>query len=74
MSSDSQGLLMLLFQESLGGNAITLMFALVSPVDKTHQENVNTMNLAQFAKAVKNKVKLNLVCNSLNFYWKIEKM
>lgn len=47
-------------QESLGGNAITLIFALVSPVDKAHQENVNTLQVAQFAKNVRNKVKLNL--------------
>ncbi|XP_052792846.1 chromosome-associated kinesin KIF4-like [Mya arenaria] len=47
-------------QESLGGNSITVMFALVSPVDKAHQDNLNTLTLAQYAHAVKNKVKLNL--------------
>ncbi|XP_060556086.1 chromosome-associated kinesin KIF4-like [Ruditapes philippinarum] len=47
-------------QESLGGNAISLLFALVSPLDKSGQENTNTMQVAQFAKNVKNRVKLNL--------------
>jgi len=55
-------------QESLGGNAITLMFALVSPVDKAHTDNVNSLNLAQYAKAVKNKVKLNLVGLKLQYF------
>lgn len=47
-------------QESLGGNAISLMFVCVSPVDKAHQENINTLTLGQYARNIKNKVKLNL--------------
>ncbi|KAH3830071.1 chromosome-associated kinesin KIF4-like [Dreissena polymorpha] len=47
-------------QESLGGNAITTMMATVSPLDKAQQESVNTLTLSQYARAVKNKVKLNL--------------
>ncbi|KAL4230287.1 hypothetical protein ACF0H5_010672 [Mactra antiquata] len=47
-------------QESLGGNAITVLFALVSPLDKFHQENITTLQVSQFAKNVKNRVKLNL--------------
>ena len=48
-------------QESLGGNAITIMFATLSPDNKSHQDNLHTLQLAVMAKNVKNKVKMNLV-------------
>lgn len=48
-------------QESFGGNAITMMFATLSPDNKAHQENLHTLQLAVMAKNIKNKVKLNLV-------------
>lgn len=47
-------------QESLGGNAITLMFATLSPDNKSHQDSLHTLQLAAMAKNIKNKVKMNL--------------
>ncbi|KAK3099844.1 hypothetical protein FSP39_010656 [Pinctada imbricata] len=47
-------------QESLGGNAVTMLFAVVSPVDKAHTETVNTLQYASYAKSAKNHVKANM--------------
>ncbi|XP_076117054.1 kinesin-II 85 kDa subunit-like [Mytilus galloprovincialis] len=47
-------------QESLGGNAVTMVFAVVSPVDKSAQETMTTLQYAQYAKNTKNHVKMNL--------------
>ncbi|KAK2186973.1 hypothetical protein NP493_183g04000 [Ridgeia piscesae] len=50
-----------LLQESLGGNAITLMFATISPADKSSHESLETLQNARRAnRSVKNHVKVNL--------------
>ncbi|XP_069129785.1 chromosome-associated kinesin KIF4B-like isoform X2 [Argopecten irradians] len=49
-----------LLQESLGGNAVTMMFAVVAPTDRTHQETYNTLQYASYAKSIKNHVKMNM--------------
>ncbi|XP_021340349.1 kinesin-like protein KIF21A [Mizuhopecten yessoensis] len=49
-----------LLQESLGGNAVTMMFAVVAPTDRTHQETFTTLQYASYAKSVKNHVKMNM--------------
>ncbi|XP_062568662.1 chromosome-associated kinesin KIF4A-like [Saccostrea cucullata] len=47
-------------QDSFGGNTVTLMFAVVSPVDKAHKESLTTLQYASYAKSAKNHVKANL--------------
>lgn len=47
-------------QDSLGGNSVTLIFAVVSPVDKAHKDTLNTLQYASYAKSTKNHVKANL--------------
>lgn len=47
-------------QESLGGNAVTMVFAVVSPVDKAVQDTMTTLQYSQYAKNTKNHVKMNL--------------
>ncbi|KAI0227726.1 Kinesin-like protein KIF13A [Lamellibrachia satsuma] len=50
-----------LLQESLGGNAITLMFATISPADKCGHESLETLQNARRAgRSVKNHIKVNL--------------
>ncbi|XP_041358432.1 chromosome-associated kinesin KIF4-like [Gigantopelta aegis] len=49
-----------LLQDSLGGNALCLFFALVSPVDKSYQETLSTLQYATFARTIKNHVKMNM--------------
>lgn len=48
-----------LLQDSLGGNAKTLMFAAIGPVDYNFDETVNTLRYANRAKNIKNKPKVN---------------
>ena len=52
-----------LLQDSLGGNSRTLMIACASPCDVDFVETLNTLNYANRAKNIKNKVQF---CN--NFY------
>jgi len=42
-------------QDSLGGNARTVMICCVSPSEACARETMNTLNFARRAKAVKNK-------------------
>ncbi|CAM9564836.1 unnamed protein product, partial [Phaeothamnion confervicola] len=48
-----------LLQESLGGNAQTLMVAAVSPADYNYDETVSTLRYAQRAKSIENSVVRN---------------
>ena len=58
-----------ILKDSLGGNAITLMFACISPADICLDETINTLNYASFAKSVKIAPSINLINNNnLDFY------
>ncbi|GIQ79773.1 kinesin-like protein [Kipferlia bialata] len=48
-----------LLQDSLGGNAKTLMVANVSPAESNYNETYGTLRYANQAKAIKNKPKIN---------------
>lgn len=48
-----------LLQDSLGGNAKTLMFAAIGPADYNFDETINTLRYANRAKNIKNKPKVN---------------
>ncbi|EKM55284.1 uncharacterized protein PHACADRAFT_184096 [Phanerochaete carnosa HHB-10118-sp] len=48
-----------LLQDSLGGNAHTLMIACVSPAEWNANETVNTLKYANRARNIKNRVTLN---------------
>jgi len=48
-----------LLEDSLGGNAKTLMFAAVGPADYNYDESLNTLRYANRAKNIKNKPKVN---------------
>merc|ERR1711988_1303926 len=48
-----------LLQESLGGNARTVMLAAVSPADKNRDETESTLRYAKRAKLIQNKVVKN---------------
>ncbi|GMH47768.1 hypothetical protein TrRE_jg1943 [Triparma retinervis] len=48
-----------LLQESLGGNASTLMVAALSPADYNHDETLTTLQYARRVKMVENKVEKN---------------
>ena len=45
-----------LLQDSLGGNARTVMIACVSPADSSIEETLNTLKYASSARNIKNKV------------------
>ncbi|XP_033124252.1 kinesin-like protein KIF3B [Anneissia japonica] len=48
-----------LLQDSLGGNAKTLIFAAVSPADSSYNETVSTLKMAQTCHNITNNVKKN---------------
>jgi hypothetical protein len=48
-----------LLQDSLGGNARTLMIATISPASYNYDETVSTLRYANRAKNIKNKPKIN---------------
>jgi myosin heavy subunit len=48
-----------LLQDSLGGNAKTVMVANLGPADYNYDETVNTLRYANRAKSIKNKPKIN---------------
>jgi kinesin family protein 3/17 len=48
-----------LLQDSLGGNAKTLMVATVSPADDNYEESLSTLRYANRAKSIKNKPVVN---------------
>jgi hypothetical protein len=48
-----------LLQDSLGGNAKTIMVATIGPASYNYEETVNTLRYANRAKNIKNKPKIN---------------
>lgn len=50
-----------LLQDSLGGNATTLMIACVSPAEHNLPETINTLQYANRARNIKNKIEKNEV-------------
>ncbi|EDQ89939.1 uncharacterized protein MONBRDRAFT_16629 [Monosiga brevicollis MX1] len=48
-----------LLQDSLGGNAKTLMIATFGPADYNYEETISTLRYADRAKRIKNKPKIN---------------
>lgn len=46
-------------QDSLGGNAKTVMIANVGPADYNHEETLSTLRYAARAKFIKNKPRVN---------------
>lgn len=48
-----------LLQDSLGGNAKTLMIANVGPASYNYDETINTLNYASRARCIKNRPRLN---------------
>jgi hypothetical protein len=50
-----------MLQDSLGGNARTLMIACVSPSDDSFEETLNTLRYANRAKKIKNRPLVNVV-------------
>ena len=48
-----------LLQESLGGNARTIMIANVGPASFNYEETMSTLRYAYQAKKIKNKPKIN---------------
>ncbi|KAJ3161699.1 hypothetical protein HDU86_006469 [Geranomyces michiganensis] len=48
-----------MLQDSLGGNSQTLMLACVSPSDTNYAETLNTLNYANRARNIKNRVVIN---------------
>ena len=51
--------ILFLFQDSLGGNARTLMIACLSPSDTNHEESLSTLKYAHNAKFIKNRPVIN---------------
>ena len=51
--------LTMLLADSLGGNALTLMIACISPCDNNYEENVSTLDYANRARAIKNEAVTN---------------
>ena len=49
-----------LLQDSLGGNAHTLMIACISPADFNWNESINTLRYADRARKIKNVVSVNI--------------
>lgn len=49
-----------LLQDSLGGTARTLLIACVSPASTSREETIGTLRYAARAKAIKNKLKVNV--------------
>ena len=52
-------LIFILLQDSLGGNARTLMIACLSPTDTNHEESLSTLKYAHNAKFIKNRPVIN---------------
>lgn len=48
-----------LLQDSLGGNSVTLLVAAMSPATVNYEESLSTLQFADRAKNIKNKVKVN---------------
>lgn len=54
-----------LLQDSLGGNARTLLVACVSPADTSREETLGTLRYAERAKSIKNRPKVNTEVDSV---------
>lgn len=54
-----------LLQDSLGGNARTLLIACVSPADSSREETLGTLRYAARAKCIRNKPRVNVDANSV---------
>lgn len=54
-----------LLQDSLGGNARTLLVACVSPADTSREETLGTLRYAERAKCIKNRPKVNTEADSV---------
>ncbi|CDF37548.1 Kinesin-like protein [Chondrus crispus] len=54
-----------LLQDSLGGNARTLLVACVSPADTSREETLGTLRYAETAKCIRNKPKVNTEADSV---------
>ena len=52
-------ILFISLQDSLGGNARTLMIACLSPSDTNHEESLSTLKYAHNAKFIKNRPVIN---------------
>ncbi|CAG9335345.1 unnamed protein product [Blepharisma stoltei] len=63
-----------LLQESLGGNYKTTLIVACSPSPKNQEETLNTMGFAIRAKAIKNKVKVNIKNSPDNYLKLIEQL
>ena len=50
-----------ILQDSLGGNALTLMIACISPLEQDLEETVNTLKYANRARKIHNKPILNII-------------
>ena len=48
-----------LLQDSLGGNAKTVMIAAVSPADWSHEETLSTLRYAQRTRHIRNQPRVN---------------
>lgn len=49
-----------LLQDSLGGNSVTLLVAAMSPATVNFEDSLSTLQFADRAKKIKNKVKVNI--------------
>ncbi|GFO11596.1 kinesin-like protein [Plakobranchus ocellatus] len=49
-----------LLQDSLGGNAATLIISTISPLDKSYPDTMTTLQYSVLAKNIKNTVRLNM--------------
>lgn len=54
-----------LLQDSLGGNARTLLVACVSPADTSREETLGTLRYAERAKCIRNRPKVNTDADSV---------
>lgn len=57
-----------ILQNSLGGNSRTLMIACISPSDADFMETLSTLNYANRAKNIKNKVSFHFFFPFLSFH------
>mmetsp|Transcript_4426 Transcript_4426/g.8596 ORF Transcript_4426/g.8596 Transcript_4426/m.8596 type:complete len:535 (-) Transcript_4426:69-1673(-) len=55
-----------LLQDSLGGNARTIMIACVSPADDNIEESTNTLRYAERARSIQNDAKRNVIAMAMS--------
>lgn len=61
-----------LLKDSLGGNSKTTIIACVSPSSLNIQESISTLNFADRAKQIRNKVRINEISEGSNEVLKLE--